>query len=152
MTKLPAAALLAAAPLALAGPNGQAMTPPLGWRSWNQLGLDVNQTVMLTMAAKLVDRSRTVDGVPTSLADLGYNNIGLDDAWQACGAGAAWGLSFHDGDGNPLVNASRFPDLLGYTNAVHAMNLTAGWYLNNVRAELGAYKAGTRRAEGPRAL
>ena len=29
-------ALLAVAPLADAGSNGMAMTPPLTWRSWNQ--------------------------------------------------------------------------------------------------------------------
>ena len=29
-------ALLAVAPLAEAGSNGMAMTPPLTWRSWNQ--------------------------------------------------------------------------------------------------------------------
>ena len=41
----------------------------------------------------LVDRSRTVDGKPTSLLDLGYNRIGLDDSWQECGAGVNG--SFH---------------------------------------------------------
>lgn len=34
----------------------------------------------------MVDRSRTVNGKPTSLADLGYSDVGLDDAWQLCGA------------------------------------------------------------------
>jgi hypothetical protein len=30
----------------------------------------------------MVDRSWTVDGKITSLLELGYNRIGLDDAWQ----------------------------------------------------------------------
>ena len=29
----------------------------------------------------MVDRTRLVNGVPTSLRDLGYNDVGLDDAW-----------------------------------------------------------------------
>lgn len=128
---LAAAALAAALPAARAGTNGMALTPPMGWRTWNQLALDVNQTILETMAAKLVDRSRSVGGVPTSLADLGYTNVGLDDAWQMCGAGKQWNSSFHDGAGFPIVNASRFPDLLGMTNVIHSNNLTAGFYLNN---------------------
>ena len=35
----------------------------------------------------MVQRNRTVDGNPTSLLDVGYNVIGLDDNWQACGKG-----------------------------------------------------------------
>ena len=45
------------------------------------------------MVDALVDRSRKVDGEPTSLLDLGYNRIGLDDSWQECGAGVNG--SFH---------------------------------------------------------
>ena len=39
------------------------------------------------IAAALADRSRLVDGKPTSLLDLGFDRIGMDDNWQACGAG-----------------------------------------------------------------
>ena len=36
----------------------------------------------------MANRSRTtVDARKTSLLDLGYNNCGLDDNWQACGQG-----------------------------------------------------------------
>eukprot|EP01043_Picozoa_sp_COSAG02_P081649 COSAG02_NODE_20058_length_850_cov_1.127830_2_plen_53_part_01 len=47
----------------------------------------VNQTLQMKQVDMLVDRSRTVDGKATSLLDLGYNRIGLDDAWQDCGKG-----------------------------------------------------------------
>lgn len=29
----------------------------------------------------ITSRKRTVNGVPTSLKDLGYVDVGLDDAW-----------------------------------------------------------------------
>lgn len=29
----------------------------------------------------------TVDGVPTSLKDLGYDMIGIDEGWEGCGLG-----------------------------------------------------------------
>ena len=32
----------------------------------------------------LADRSRLVDDVPTSLADLGYLTVGIDTCWQDC--------------------------------------------------------------------
>ncbi len=60
--------------------NGLAVTPPMGWRSWNLYGANVNQALMTSIMAGMVDKSRTVDGKPTSLLDLGYSNVGLDDS------------------------------------------------------------------------
>ena len=51
----------------------------MGWRSWNQLGGATTQASMLAQMAAISSRSRTVNGVPTSLADLGYADVGLDD-------------------------------------------------------------------------
>lgn len=39
---------------------------------------------MESMYDGLVDRSRKVNGVATSLWDLGYRGAGLDDCWQLC--------------------------------------------------------------------
>lgn len=46
---------------------------------------------------KMAERSRAVNGKPMSLLDLGYENCGLDDNWQACGKGVNG--SFHDVNG-----------------------------------------------------
>jgi hypothetical protein len=54
----------------------------MGWRSWNQIGASPNQNIMTAQMSGLVDTSRTVNGVPTSLAALGYTDSGLDDFWQ----------------------------------------------------------------------
>ena len=64
-----------------------------------------------------------------SLRDFGYVHAGLDDNWQACGAG--FNQSFHDKDGNPLVNKTRFPDMAAMTKEGHDHQLKVGWYLNN---------------------
>ena len=66
--------LLAAVP---ATPHG----PYRGWRSWNQMGPAINQTQHEAIALALADRSRLVDGKPTSLLDLGFDRIGMDDNW-----------------------------------------------------------------------
>ena len=78
----------------------------------------------------MVSRERTVDGVPTSLCDLGYCDVGLDDNWQDCGAGDA-NYTFHLDDGSPVVDLSLFPDFKQMTDHAHALGLTAGWYGNN---------------------
>merc|ERR1719375_2652999 len=50
----------------------------------------------------MVSKKRVVDGTPTSLCDLGYCDVGLDDNWQACGKGHLY--SYHDDMGAPMVN------------------------------------------------
>ena len=52
------------------------------------MGGDISQEQMEAIMDALVDTSRLVDGKPTSLFDLGYTRVGLDDNWQACGTGA----------------------------------------------------------------
>jgi alpha-galactosidase len=78
---------------------------------------------------KMVDKTRMVDGNPTSLLELGYDNCGLDDAWQACGAGEKG--TFYGPDGRPIVNKTTFPSLKSMTDYGHKRGLHVGWYLNN---------------------
>ena len=63
--------------------NGVGVTPPMGWRHWKAFAAHIDQTILSNMADELVVQ-RDVDGVPTSLADLGYIYVGLDDHWQNC--------------------------------------------------------------------
>uniref|UniRef100_A0A7S2JDP7 Alpha-galactosidase n=1 Tax=Haptolina brevifila TaxID=156173 RepID=A0A7S2JDP7_9EUKA len=73
----------------------------------------------------------TVDGKPTSLCDLGYCDVGLDDNWQKCGKYGAEGYTYHNEDGSPLVNHDRFPSMKNMTSKAHSLGLTSGWYGNN---------------------
>eukprot|EP01062_Namystynia_karyoxenos_P054556 TRINITY_DN449_c0_g1_i1.p1 TRINITY_DN449_c0_g1~~TRINITY_DN449_c0_g1_i1.p1 ORF type:complete len:440 (+),score=129.98 TRINITY_DN449_c0_g1_i1:86-1405(+) len=123
------AVLLALLPGAAALDDGLALRPPMGWRSWNCYGGDVTQDKMQAVMDQMAARTRSVDGKPTSLADLGYINCGLDDAWQACGTGKDG--SFHDANGHPLINKTRFPDMKAMTDHAHSKGLHAGWYMNN---------------------
>ena len=54
-------------------------------RSLLMLCSRISHALMTSIMDALVDQSRDVDGKPTSLADLGYTRIGMDDNWQACG-------------------------------------------------------------------
>lgn len=110
--------------------NGLGVTPPRGWRSWNQLGTDIHQDVIESQYAAMVARSRMVDGVATSLLDLGYASAGIDDGWQKCNSGPG-GVGFHDAKGYPIVDTQKFPDMKAMTAKARSLNLTAGWYANN---------------------
>ena len=131
MTILQAALL----PSALSADNGLGQTPPMGWRSWNCDRGAVSDAKIRTTIDAIVARTRKVDGVLTSLADVGYGRVGVDDGWQACGTGWAPDpkdkLSFHDKWGTPLINGSTFPSLRDMVTYGHSKNVKMGWYLNN---------------------
>ena len=116
---------------AAANDNGLAKTPPMGWRSWNLYGANVNQKLIEGIMEGMVKKDRTVDGKPTSLCDLGYCDVGLDDNWQKCGKYGTEGLTYHQDDGSPVVNHDRFPNFKDMTDKAHSLGLKSGWYGNN---------------------
>ena len=99
-------------------------------RSWNQFGLDINETLLEAQFRVLADRSRLVNGWPTSLLDLGYANAAIDDGWQLCNSGPG-GVGFHNASGWPNVNTSRFPSMRAMTAKARSLGLKPGWYENN---------------------
>lgn len=113
--------------------NGLALTPPLGWRSWNLYGGNPYQDQLEKIMNGMVARRRKDHlGNLVSLCDLGYCDVGLDDLWQDCHTtGAAAGMHYHDASGNPIVNLKRFPSLANMTKHATDLGLTAGWYANN---------------------
>ncbi|SDT03332.1 alpha-galactosidase [Streptomyces sp. TLI_053] len=53
--------------------NGQALTPPMGWNSWNTLGTAVTQEQVL----------QTIDFMASrGLVAAGYNTVTIDDGWS----------------------------------------------------------------------
>jgi hypothetical protein len=57
-------------------PSSRFTLQPLGWRSWNLYGANVDQDLIMSQMSAIVSRKRTVNGVPTSLADLGFKDVG----------------------------------------------------------------------------
>jgi len=54
--------------------NGLAITPQMGWNSWNHFGCFVNENVI----------RQTIDAiVRTGLATAGYNYVNVDDCWAS---------------------------------------------------------------------
>lgn len=56
-----------------AAEDGLALTPPQGFRNWNQYQCKINQQIMMGIMDSMVDTSR--DGI--SLLSLGYKDVGL---------------------------------------------------------------------------
>eukprot|EP00041_Stephanoeca_diplocostata_P027458 m.754988 g.754988 ORF g.754988 m.754988 type:complete len:449 (-) comp23179_c0_seq7:327-1673(-) len=118
-------AVTALCTLAHAIDNGVGITPPMGWRSWNCFHGNVNQQIITGQ----IDALAAKQASGQSLLDIGYARIGLDDNWQKCGAGI--NNSFHDSNGHPIIDKSKFPDMRAMNDHAHALGVRTGWYFNN---------------------
>jgi alpha-galactosidase len=90
------------------GNDALALTPPMGWNSWNVWGPAVDAQKVL-QAAEWLDRS--------GLAARGFQYIVIDDTWS--------GKRGPDGQ---IVPNEKFPDLRALADAVHARGLKLGIY------------------------
>ncbi len=97
-------------PAARASDNGLALTPPMGWNSWNRFGCNVSEDLVKSMADAMAD---------SGMKEAGYQYIVIDDCWQVS----------RDSNGNIVADAKRFPSgiraLAGY---VHSRGLKFGIY------------------------
>ena len=112
------------------GYNGEALTPPMGWRSWNAFWDDIDQQTFVDAIDALTSVEWSLDGGATlfSLAGAGYARVGIDEGWEACGAGVNG--TQHDADGAPVIDTRKFPDMGALVAYGHARGVAMGWYLN----------------------
>lgn len=86
-----------------------ALTPPMGWNSWNSWAWTVDQGKVLRSARALVK---------SGLTQHGWTYINIDDTWQ--------------GKPDPQTHAQqgseKFPDMKGLVTTLHGMGLKAGIY------------------------
>lgn len=86
-----------------------ALTPPLGWNSWNCWGGSVTAEQVLSSARAMVEMG---------LADHGWTYVNIDDGWQGIRGGGF----------NAIQGNRKFPDMKGLADAVHALGLKIGIY------------------------
>ncbi len=53
--------------------EGLALTPPMGWNSWNCFGCDVNEVLIMQAADAMIE---------SGMKDVGYQYIVIDDCWH----------------------------------------------------------------------
>ncbi len=100
--------LLAVAPLAAAGEL--ALTPPMGWNSWNRFACNVSEQLIKDAADSLV---------ASGMKDAGYQYVVIDDCWQVSRAA----------DGTIVADRERFPSgIKALADYVHSKGLKFGIY------------------------
>ena len=72
ITAATALAVATVAPAAVAAPGSPALTPPLGWNSWNTFGCDITETMIRQAADAMVS---------SGMRDAGYQYVVVDDCW-----------------------------------------------------------------------
>ena len=87
-----------------------ALTPPMGWNSWNKFGCDVSEDLIKEMADAMVE---------SGMKDAGYEYIVVDDCWQID----------RDPEGNIIADPERFPSgIKALADYVHGKGLKFGIY------------------------
>jgi alpha-galactosidase len=142
----------AARPLVIVGaPHALALTPPLGWNSWNCWGLTVSDA-RVRAAADGFDKS--------GLAAHGFQYVNIDDGWeirvQTQGRAAAVGGTtrpavlnadaLRAADGTINVN-EKFPDMKALGAYIHAKGLKFGIYSSPGPRTCGQYTASWEHEE-----
>ena len=67
-----------------------ALTPPMGWNSWNKFACNVSEDMIRSMADAMVK---------SGMKDAGYEYVNVDDCWQIS----------RDVSGNIVADPQRFP-------------------------------------------
>jgi alpha-galactosidase len=100
-------------------PNGLALTPPMGWNSWNKFACNVNEKVVRETADAMVS---------SGMRDAGYQYVVVDDCWAG------------DRDSNGFIAADpqRFPSgIKALADYVHSRGLKFGIYSDAGRLTCG---------------
>ncbi len=97
-----------------------ALTPPMGWNSWNKFACNVSEEMIKGMADAMVK---------SGMKDAGYLYVNIDDCWQVS----------RDSNGNIVADPQRFP---------HGMK-AVGDYIHSLGLKFGVYSdAGSKTCAG----
>ncbi|MDQ8199835.1 glycoside hydrolase family 27 protein [Pelagicoccus enzymogenes] len=110
LTGIAAAAALAATSQAQKF-EGLALTPPMGWNSWNTFESNINEQLVIDTAEEMK---------ANGMLDAGYQYIVIDDTWS---------LRERDADGNLVADPEKFPSgIKALADKLHAMGFKFGIY------------------------
>ena len=91
--------------------EGLAMTPPMGWNSWNTFATNIDENLVKQTANIMVS---------SGMRDAGYTYIVLDDGWMA---------RERDENGNLVPDPKKFPGgMKALIDYVHSKGLKFGLY------------------------
>jgi alpha-galactosidase len=99
--------------------NGLAVTPPMGWNSWNKFSSAIDDTSVRAIADAMVS---------SGMRDAGYRYVNIDDTWEG----------MRDDQGVLQPN-HKFPDMKALADYVHAKGLKLGIYSSPGARTCGGY-------------
>ena len=85
-----------------------ALTPPMGWNSWNCWGLSVDEGKVLQSARAFKEKG---------LMEYGWTYINIDGGWQGERA-----------ENGKIIPNKKFPDIKALGDSIHKMGLKFGMY------------------------
>ena len=109
------------------GRNKLALTPPMGWNSWNVWAGNVTAANVKSSAESMIR---------SGLAAHGYQYVNIDDTWEAK----------RDADGKILTN-EKFPNMKELTGYVHSLGLKVGIYSSPGPTTCAGYTASYRHED-----
>jgi len=87
-----------------------ALTPPMGWNTWNKFACNVSDDLVRGMADAMVK---------SGMKDAGYQYVVIDDCWQVS----------RDANANIVADPQRFPSgIKALADYVHSLGLKFGIY------------------------
>ena len=94
--------------------NGAALTPPMGWASWNSFRRNINESIIIETAKAMQ---------AAGLDKLGYTYVNIDDCWMS---------SMRDKDGKLQGDLAAFPSgMKSLVQKINACGFKAGIYTSN---------------------
>ena len=102
-----------------------ALTPPLGWNSWNCWGLAVDEQKVIASAKAYKNKG---------LIDHGWSFINIDDGWEI----HRDSMPKRDARGNIITNY-KFPNMKRLADSVHNLGLKLGIYSSPGPLTCGQY-------------
>ncbi len=100
-------------------PNGLALTPPMGWNSWNKFACNVNEKIVREVADAMVT---------SGMKESGYEYVVVDDCWHGK----------RDANGFISADPERFPSgMKALADYIHSKDLKFGIYSDAGRMTCG---------------
>ena len=101
-----------------------ALTPPMGWNSWNSWAWVVDQEKVLRSATVMAN---------SGLINHGWTYVNIDDTWQGKRGGSH----------QSIMPNERFPDMKGLCDQLHALGFKVGIYSSPWITTFAGYRGGS---------